>query len=75
LDRETNKALLTKHIQRNEGDGSPLRDLRDVLPALSRQQVQRLLAELKQEEKAYTKGKTRGARWYPGTPDLERERK
>src|SRR5579883_3279262 len=36
LDRETNKALLLKHIQENQGDGSPFRDLEQVLPALSR---------------------------------------
>ena len=24
---------------------------------------------LRREEKAYTKGKTRGARWYPGAPE------
>ena len=66
LDRETNKALLLDHIERNAAEGSPLRDLADVLPALSRKQVQRLLAELASEGRAHVRGKTRGARWFPG---------
>ena len=66
LDRETNKALLLDHIERNMAEGSPLRDLHDVLPALSRQQVQRLLAELSMEKRAHARGRTRGARWFPG---------
>ena len=69
LDKETNKELLLKHIKRNKAEGSPLRDLQEVLPAQSRQQVQRLLAQLKREEKAYSKGKTRSALWYPATPE------
>ncbi|MCK4303760.1 MAG: putative DNA binding domain-containing protein [Candidatus Eisenbacteria sp.] len=69
LDRETNKALLLKHIKRNKAEGSPFGDLQDVLPAQSRPQVQRLLAELKREGKASTKGKTRAARWYPGATE------
>jgi len=71
LDRETNKALIMKHIQRNKRDGSPLRDLRDVLPALSRQQIQRLLTELKEEGRIHAEGRTRGARWYPGKLDTQ----
>jgi ATP-dependent DNA helicase RecG len=66
LDRETNKTLLLEHIKRNKAEGSPLRDLQEVLPARSRQQIQRLLAELKREEKVHVEGRTRGARWYPG---------
>ena len=65
LDKETNKELLLKHIKRNKAEGSPLRDLQEVLPNQSIYQIQRLLGELKREEKAYSKGKTRGSRWYP----------
>jgi len=74
LDKETNKALLLRHILRNEAEGSPLRDLQDVLPSLSRHQVQHLLAELKAEEKAHIKGRTRGARWYIGPHQSKTER-
>lgn len=66
LDKETNKALLLKHIERNKAEGSPLRDLRDVLPALSRKQIQYLLGEMKREDQVHSLGTTRAARWYPG---------
>lgn len=56
LDRETNKALLLKHIEDNQKEGSPLQELMQVLPALSRPQVQTLLRELRTEEKAYPVG-------------------
>jgi ATP-dependent DNA helicase RecG len=66
LDRETNKALLFKHLENYKAEGSQLRDLLKVLPNLSRGQVQTLMKELKQEGKAYSKGKTKGGRWFPG---------
>ncbi len=68
LDRETSKALLLKHIRDNRKEGSPLRELRQVLPALSRDQVQSLLRGLKSEGRIYKVGATRAARWYPGRP-------
>lgn len=67
LDRETNQALLLAHIKRNAAEGSPLRDLHDVLPSLSRKQVQRLLGELERAGRVHSRGKTRGARWFPGS--------
>ena len=66
LDRETNKALLLKHIQDNKREGSQLRELRQVLPSLSRDQVQKLLQELKIEGRIYKTGYTKAARWHPG---------
>ena len=68
LDRETNKELLLKHIQDNRKEGSQLRELRQVLPTLSRDQVQNLLRGLKSEGRIYKVGATRAARWYPGRP-------
>jgi len=65
LDRETNKALLLKHIRDNRREGSRLRELVQVLPALSRNQVQTLVRELKAEERIYSVGRTKAARWYP----------
>lgn len=65
LDRETNKELLFRHIRDNRKDGSRFSDLKEVLPMLTRAQVQTLLQELKKEEKIYSEGITRGARWYP----------
>ena len=65
LDRETNKALLLKHIRENQENGSRLQEFRQVLPALSKDQVQKLIAELRKEDKIYKVGVTRAALWYP----------
>jgi len=65
LDRETNKALLLKHIQDNQKEGSKLQELMQVLPALSRDQVQKLLQDLKREGRIHNLGYTKAARWYP----------
>lgn len=66
LDRETNKALLEKHITDHKSEGSPMRDLLQVLPALSREQVKGLLKELRQEGRIYMTGVKRGSLWFPG---------
>jgi ATP-dependent DNA helicase RecG len=66
LDRETNKALLCKHIEENPDRGSPFRDLEQVLPALSRNQVQKLLQELKAEGRIRLTGSRKAGRWFPG---------
>ena len=68
LDRETNKALLLKHIQDNRQEGSRLKELRQVLPSLSRPQVQALLRDLKIAGRVHKVGATKAARWYPGRP-------
>jgi ATP-dependent DNA helicase RecG len=67
LDRETNKTLLLKHIEENRDSGSQLKDLMQVLPALTMPQMQTLLHELKAEGKIHSKGRTRGALWYPNS--------
>ena len=67
LDRETNKALLLKHIKENRGSGSRLKELIQVLPALTMPQVQTLLRELKSEGEIHKVGRTRAALWYPGS--------
>jgi len=69
LDRETNKQLLLKHIKDNKNQGSQFRDLKEVLPSLSRDQVKKILAEMKREKMICVVGKTSAARWYPGTGD------
>jgi len=65
LDRETNKALLMQHIQDNKKSGSRLKELMQVLPFLSDNQVKKLVAELKKEGKIYHTGTTRAALWFP----------
>ncbi|MFH1029200.1 MAG: transcriptional regulator, partial [Pseudomonadota bacterium] len=66
LDRATNKELLLKHIKENAGEGSRLRDLLQVLPGLTRPQVQSLLRELQKDGSAHCIGRTNAALWYPG---------
>lgn len=68
LDRDTNKALLLKHIQANAAEGSPLKDLLDVLPGLSRFQVQTLVKELKEAGEIQVSGATRAGKWFPAPP-------
>lgn len=65
LDRETNKALLLRHIEHFRQEGSRLQDLLQVLPELTRSQVQKLLGELRAEGKVDFVGKTKSARWVP----------
>lgn len=65
LDRETNKALLLQHIDHYQKEGSRLQDLLQVLPDLTRDQVQKLLRELKQAGKVSVVGKTKSSRWFP----------
>ncbi len=69
LDRETNKALLLKHIEGNRDSGSRLKELMQVLPSLSKDQVQKLVAELKKEGIIYKIGATKAALWYPENTD------
>jgi ATP-dependent DNA helicase RecG len=71
LDRETNKALLMKHIVDNRDEGSQLKDLIEVLPHFSEDQVKKLLQELKNENRTFLMGKTRGARWYPNDEKIK----
>ena len=66
LDRETNKALLLKHIEDFRREGARLADLMQVLPAMSRGQVQWLLRALKAEGKVHPIGPTRASKWFPG---------
>ena len=63
LDHDTNKELLCKHIRDNDADGSPLQELRQVLPALSGKQIQGLLQQLREEGRIRLSGERRWARW------------
>jgi len=70
LDRETNKMLLLKHIESYADSGCQLAELTQVLPGLAPKAVQRLLGELRAEQRIHLVGITRNARWYPG-PSVE----
>jgi len=65
LDRNANRALLLKHIQDNARRGSNLEELQQVLPGLSRYQVQTLVRELKKAGLIRKAGEVRWARWFP----------
>lgn len=63
LDRETNKALLEQHLRNKGKQGAQLAELCQVLPSQSKKTVQRLLNELRSEEKIFLEGKRRWAVW------------
>jgi ATP-dependent DNA helicase RecG len=69
LDRETQKELLVRHIRESEPEGARLADMQDVLPDLSRKQVQTLLRELRDDGRVTVLGVTRGGRWHPVQKD------
>ena len=64
LDRETNKELILKHLHRSGGQGAPLRELHEVLPGHSRDQLQVLMRQLRREGRVYVVGNTSAARWF-----------
>ena len=64
LDRETNKELLLRHMRDKGAEGAPLKEFQQVLPGLNRGQIQVLLRELRNEDRAYVTGKTKSARWF-----------
>jgi ATP-dependent DNA helicase RecG len=64
LDRETNKALLVKHISDNAKEVSRFKEFTHVPPGLSEDQLKSLLKELKEEERVYCLGKTRAGVWH-----------
>ena len=65
LDRETNKALLLKHIKEAHPEGCAMAELQQVLPAVGGRAIQVLLDDLRSEGRVRAEGKTRGARWFP----------
>jgi ATP-dependent DNA helicase RecG len=64
LDRDTNKELILQHIRKNGAKGTPFYELEQVLPGLSRRQIQLLLGELKDDKKVVMAGKTSAAKWH-----------
>lgn len=75
LDRETNKALLLKHIETCGNAGARLEELMQILPFLNRGNIQTLLRELREDGIIHEIGKTRAGRWYPGPLKENTERK
>lgn len=75
LDKETNKALLLKHISDNNREGSRFNELRQVLPSLSIGRLKSLLRELKGEGQIYSVGKTKAGLWYIGSKHAQLDQK
>lgn len=73
LDRDTNKELLLKHIRESGREGTPFRELQQVLPSQSRRQIQMLLSELRDEKRIHKLGNTSAARWFNGPLPSEEE--
>lgn len=71
LDRETNKALLLRHIEDSATVGAALAELQQVLPNLGRSQLRGLLRELRQERRIEVRGQRRWARWFAAALDKE----
>lgn len=63
LDDETNKELLFRHLESGGDKGSPIAELQEVLPMLSRSKIRRLLQSLASEGRVRLIGERRGARW------------
>jgi ATP-dependent DNA helicase RecG len=64
LDHDTNKELILKHIRKNGDKGTPFKELGQVLPSHSRNQLKVLIRELKKRDLIYVIGKTSSARWF-----------
>ncbi|MBU1651188.1 transcriptional regulator, partial [bacterium] len=64
LDSETNKELILRHLRLNKKIGSPMKELQEVLPSLSRFQIYGLLKRLRQEGKIHKVGTKSGSKWY-----------
>ncbi len=64
LDRETNKALLLRHVQSSSPEGCAMAELQQVVPTLSRAFVKRLMDELRREGKVRLEGRRRWSRWF-----------
>ena len=64
LDRDTNKEPLLKHIRKNNAAGTPFKELQQVLPGQSRNQIQVLMRELRESGMVFCKGTTSAARWF-----------
>ena len=65
---------LLRHLAHHSLHGCPMVELRVLLPNLSRAQVKRLLAQLRQQGQARMEGQGRQARWYPNHSSRDQPR-
>ena len=64
VDWDTNRKLILTHIQKSKDKGTQFKELQQVLPNLSRGEIQVLMRELKASDLIYVVGRTAGARWF-----------
>ncbi len=64
LDWEEHKALLVRHLRDAGEAGSPISELQQVLTSRSREQIRRMLRELRDEGRVQLVGVKRAARWF-----------
>ncbi|WP_028587745.1 ATP-binding protein [Desulfocurvus vexinensis] len=72
LDRETNLALVLKHVRACGDQGTTLAELQQVLPAQSPDYIQRLVRTLKSRGEVLVAGRTRAARWFAVRQEKDR---
>ena len=58
------KALILQHIGENDALGSPYSDFAEAFPAMARSSLQKILRDMRDENKIMVIGEKRGARWY-----------
>jgi ATP-dependent DNA helicase RecG len=74
LDRAKNRSLLLERVIANAGTGTRFVEFQcEVLPDLSRDQIQTLLKELKEDGLVFARGIKRAARWYSVPPKTQTE--
>lgn len=69
LERPQQKGLLLQHVRESGAAGASAGELSEVLPGLTRSQLQGLLKELRTEGQIMLRGERRFARWFPKSPD------
>lgn len=65
IERAVQKTTLLKRIVENEIVGTKLAELMELLPTLTRRQVQGILQELRDENAIQSEGQNRAGRWFP----------
>ena len=60
-----------EHMREKGPEGAPLRELQQDLPGHNRSQIQVLLRELRNENRAYFRGNTSAAKWFAGPSPAE----
>lgn len=64
LDIEDNRGLLLGYIASKKGQGTRFKELQQLFPLYSRNQIKQFLARLRAEGKISTQGTTRAALWF-----------